>query len=204
MTVLHGKVKNKKMNFTNLNIEQLELAVNHFNISTVDTYISSYQQFIKYFNVIDKIEKHHLIISSHFVYGWMPTILNLNQSKNEKVIELLNKAKVGHDFSVSQLEILKQCINNSLCGTSKLLHFIKPDYYAIWDSRVLKFITGNSSIYGINKVENYIQYLEQMKKLENDSRFQNLFNKIQEKFEYKITSLRAIEVLMFVSNKNGG
>jgi hypothetical protein len=37
--------------------------------------------------------------ASHFVYGWMPTILNLDLSKKEQVLGLLNKVK-NEDYAV--------------------------------------------------------------------------------------------------------
>ena len=37
--------------------------------------------------------------ASHFVYGWMPTILNLKLSKKEQVLGLLNKVK-NEDYAV--------------------------------------------------------------------------------------------------------
>ncbi|HRL70351.1 MAG TPA: hypothetical protein PLT79_01470, partial [Flavobacterium sp.] len=39
------------------------------------------------------------------------------------------------------LEIVKKCINNSLVRISKLLHFINPSIYAIWVSRIFRYIT---------------------------------------------------------------
>ena len=54
---------------------------------------------------------------------------------------LLNKAKSGNLLNSEELEIVKKCVNNSLVGTSKLLHFINPSIYAIWDSKIFRNIT---------------------------------------------------------------
>lgn len=111
----------------------------------------SYNEFIKYFDEINsEIKLHHLIISSHFVYGWMPTILKFKNTNIKEVLIYLNKARSNHLLSEKELLEIKACVNNSMVGTSKLLHFINPQIYAIWDSRVLRYINGNKYFYGID------------------------------------------------------
>jgi len=66
------------MNFINLTYEKLRSDAVMFSIVENDSYIEAYPEFLKYFASIEKIERHHLIISSHFVYGWMPTIIHLD------------------------------------------------------------------------------------------------------------------------------
>lgn len=72
-----------------------------------------------------------MIIGISFTYSWMPTILKSMKLENtEKAIILLNKVKRGKILSVDELLILKETFNNSLVGSSKLLHFINPEKYA--------------------------------------------------------------------------
>src|SRR5690606_14666185 len=104
----------------------------------------SYPYFLNYFRNIKEIELDNLIIGISFTYSWMPTILkSLNLVNSLEAIKILNEVKNGHFTSVEDLLILKQTINNSLVGTSKLLHFINPERYAIWDSRVFRFLNTN-------------------------------------------------------------
>lgn len=51
-----------------LNLELVKQELKYFSVDN-NSYIDSYAEFIAYFKQIDTIEKHHLIISSHFVYG---------------------------------------------------------------------------------------------------------------------------------------
>jgi len=146
------------MKFAQVIFEIIKQDTEKLSISTSDSYIKAYPEFIQYFQELDSIEKHQLIISSHFVYGWMPTIITLNITQIDEVLLLLNRAKNGEELTVKELGILKGCINNSMVGLSKLLHFINPEKYAIWDSRIFRYLTGKKSQYGIDRPELYLEY----------------------------------------------
>ncbi len=139
-------------------LKNLLLAAESFTISN-SSYQKSYQEFLKYFQSVDIITEHHLIISSHFIYGWMPTILHIDTSNIHRVLTSLNDAKSGRLLTADDLENIKGFMNNSMVGTSKLLHFIHPNIYAIWDSRVFRYMTGKKSSYSINKPGAYLDYL---------------------------------------------
>jgi hypothetical protein len=126
----------KNLLFENILSESLK-----FIPSIEDSYIKTYPEFICFFKNINIISKHDLVISSHFVYGWMPTIIELKFQHMEDVLKFLNKAKNGNILTIVELELLKSSINNSLVGLSKLLHFINPIDYAIWDSRIYRYTT---------------------------------------------------------------
>lgn len=191
------------MTFKNLNIERLKKDAESFTVFANDSYIETYPEFLKYFESLKLIEKHHLIISSHFVYGWMPTIIRIDIKDLDKVLFLLNAAKSGHELNINELEILKYCINNSMVGLSKLLHFMNPQDYAIWDSRIFKYLTDKKSQYGIDKAKNYHDYLKEMKEIIKHPDYNNLHSKIERHFNYSITPMRAVEILMFETNRNG-
>ncbi len=72
-----------------------------------DSYINTYPEFILFFKNINIISKHDLVISSHFVYGWMPTIIELKFQYMEDVLKSLNKAKNGVILTIVELELLK-------------------------------------------------------------------------------------------------
>lgn len=198
------KTKSKPMNFKNLTIENLKRDAKNITFNKNDSYIIAYPEFIKYFETNSPIEKHHLIIGGHFVYGWMPTILKLKLDNIDKVLELLNEVKNGKVLNKDELETLKTCINNSMVGLSKLLHFINPENYAIWDRRILKYCTGKSSQYGIDKPINYIAYIDKLHEIRTEQNFKDLHQSIQKHFiplGYEVTAMRAIEIVMFQTSK---
>lgn len=83
--------------FKAITIEGLETYLNSIELKGV-SYIDTYPFFVKYFDDIETIEKEHLIIASHFVYGWMPTIIDLKLKNTDAVLGILNKAKQGELF----------------------------------------------------------------------------------------------------------
>ena len=70
----------KRTDFKNLNFETILKDAKKFTLTENDSYIQTYPEFINYFQKINAgdINEHNLIIASHFVYGWMPTIIQLN------------------------------------------------------------------------------------------------------------------------------
>ena len=186
----------------NFSWENLNSDVENFILTENDSYIDTYSEFINYFRNIDYIQKHHLVIASHFVYGWMPTIIQLDIKEIDKVLFLLNAAKAGHLLSAEEIAIVKNCINNSMVGTSKLLHFINPQVYAIWDSRIFRYLTGNKYPYGIDKPISYLNYLEKLNEISNRVDYRSLHFKIERNFQYELTPMRAIEILMFETDRS--
>ena len=188
----------------NLNFEKILRDAEKFTLTENDSYIETYPEFLKYFDKIiaGEINEHNLIISSHFVYGWMPTIIHLNLAQKEKVLFILNAVKSGHVLDVNELEILKMTINNSLVGLSKLLHFINPKEYAIWDSRIFRYLTEKRSSYGIDRPQLYIDYLKGIKKISEHKDYGKLHELISRNFQYEIYPTRAIEITMFESDRN--
>jgi hypothetical protein len=142
-----------------------------------------------------------LFISSHFVYGWMPTILDLNIADIDNVLRLLNEVKNGKKLDSKELDVIKKCMNNSMVGASKLLHFINPKDYAIWDSRIVRYITGNKSSYGIDNSDNYNEYLERISDIINTDGFAEIQSTITGLLNYSVTPMRSIELIMFQTDK---
>jgi len=166
--------------------------------------IISYPEFIKYFEKRERISKHDMIIGIHFSYGWMPTIFDFRSFELDQATALLNKVYTGIMLSADELSSLKRCFNNSLVGASKLLHFVNPKDYAIWDSRVYRYLTGEKPYqYRLDVFQNYLDYLEFCKFITNNKNYESIHYEVQKKlgFEYEITPLRSLELIMF---ENGG
>ena len=185
----------------NLNFKNILKDANGFILTENDSYILTYPEFIKYFENIDIIDEHQLVIASHFVYGWMPTIIHLDLKEKGKVLKYLNAAKSGHFLNASELETLKVSINNSMVGLSKLLHFINPRDYAIWDSRIYRYTTDKKSTYGIGNTQLYLNYLSKLNEIESHVDFNEIKKNVSVHFDYEITSKRVIELLMFEADK---
>ena len=167
-------------------------------------YKNTYSYFVDYFKNINKIEIDHFIIGLCFTYSWMPTIPNnSNFSNNDEVLEILNKAKLGNILLLEdELNKLQIACNNSLIGVSKLLHFINPHKYAIWDRKVTKFLNNGSVFYKYNP-ENYLAYLLFLNELKEEVLFEKMFETMKQKVG-NVSEYRALELIFFNANKYDG
>lgn len=171
-----------------------------------DIYVEMYDYYINFFKEKEVLTKNDVVIGIGFTYSWMPTILkNLNLSKLDNVTNILNKVKHGVDISDDDFLLLKEFSNNSLVGASKLLHFINPEQYAIWDSRVFKFLNNNEAAhkYKLEKVHVYRQYLSYLSNLKTSGTLDNIVATLKAKIGYPISDYRALELLFFLGSKNG-
>jgi hypothetical protein len=92
-------------------------------------------------------------------------------------------------------------VNNSLVGASKLLHFLHPNRYPIWDSKVCEKLMGCQNNKKVNKIENYIDYSNAISELKNLPNCMTLKEAFKLKYKYEISDIRAIELIIFLSNE---
>lgn len=165
----------------------------------------SYKEFIKYFESIpknEKISKQQFIIGSYFTYGWMPTMLKLG-SNIKSAIEAVNLARESRNIiSQKEFQAIAYIINGSVVGASKLLHFVNPKKYAIWDSRVYRFIFQEEAYqYRLEAPDLYHEYLNSLKFIIEKREFLEIKNKVDETVGYEVTEMRACELIMFSNGK---
>jgi hypothetical protein len=169
-----------------------------FRKDTQQTYDISYPEFLQYFETVDTLSKHHLVIGINFTYGWMPTILDFRSDRFEEAVAILNRAKAGRDPDLHDLALLKQLFNNSLVGTSKLLHFIRPTLFPIWDSRVFRYLTGEEPYaHRIGNVRRYLRYVAFCRRLVELPAFEEVHRHVCTQTGYPLSPLRAAELVMF-------
>jgi hypothetical protein len=166
----------------------------------------SYPAFLKYFADLEALERDNLIIGINFTYAWMPTIFEFCSDKLEDGLEILNSAKDGNALTSDQLELLKKLFNNSLVGTSKLLHFIRPDVFAIWDSRVYRYLKKTEPYYDrISDTGTFLDYQTFCKDIVKQPQFGNLQRDIEQKVGYEMSPLRVAELVMYANgDKDNG
>lgn len=180
--------------------EQIAQAVEGIDKQTGTSYLLSYREFVTYFAELDSITVHNFIIGAHFVYGWMPRVLTLRGPNGgfKIVVDMLNDVKRGRLLNAAALVVLRDVINNSLVGTSKLLHFINPADYAIWDRRVYTFVNSDEpNNYQMRDSKAYLSYMTNCRQIASDKRFPPLHTAINARIGYAVSPLRAIEWVMY-------
>lgn len=192
--------------------------------SAFQTYIYSYPKILAHFSEFasDKYSPSHkenlLIQGILMTYGWMPRIprLSLNEGTNsidcsdiKKNVDFLssfnhkNKDDVYLILSDNKPQIGKliQFVDNSLTAVSKILHFIRPEDFLIWDSKIRKTLEISESYRNdILKYQRYISEFEILRaKCESNDRIISILEKAEHIFHYKISFARLIELALYVS-----
>lgn len=103
-------------------------------------------------------------------------------------------------LSDKEITSLAKLVNNSLVGASKLLHFVAPNQFAIWDSKIYAFVFDQKPYnYRVNEVANFRSYLNTLALIQTDSRFTAFHASVNAKIGYSVSPLRAIELVMFLN-----
>jgi len=170
---------------------------NGFEVQRRSDYLS-YQEFLRYFSDLKTITRHNLIVGINFTYGWMPTIFKFRSDRFDEALDILNRAKKGNKPTIDELNLLKELLNNSLVGTTKLLHFINPDKFAIWDSRVYRYLTGKEPYEKrIGDGKAYLAYLDFCAYLTTQKEFKSMQEIVEKQVGYSMTPLRITELIMY-------
>ncbi|WP_423599948.1 hypothetical protein [Roseateles sp. MS654] len=169
-----------------------------------DPYIATYSHLLAFFEPKSSFNASDVVCGAHMVYGWMPTILELYPDADRcdlaAAAAMLTKAKLGHRLDAWELEALAGLMNNSVVGVSKLLHFVAPQNYAIWDSKVFAFVRGERPHhYRVNSVHFYQSYLEELRNLVERPGFEQFHASMNKKIGYAVSPLRALELVMFLN-----
>ncbi len=170
-----------------------------------NSYIVSYPHILAYFHSIKAFSEREFVCAAHIVYGWMPTVLDLNPAiipfGLKRGADLLTQAKETERLTDKEIEILVKLVNNSLVGTSKLLHFTAPNAFAIWDSKIYSFVFKEKAHnYRVNQVGKYREYMSGLEKIKTRPGFEAFHESVKEKVGYGISALRAIEMIMFLNS----
>jgi hypothetical protein len=184
-----------------ITLESIIAAEARVEIDQKSPYLRAYPEIIRYFRNVCTFTRHEFIVGAHIVYGWMPTILEISSSDDvvDRAADILNRVRQGGQVDIAGMDVLKAAINNSVVGVSKVLHFLKPDSYPIWDSVVYKFINGTNSQYRMGKVQNYLDYVSACRQVAANEAFLPAYKSMKIKIGYDITKIRAIEMIMYVS-----
>lgn len=131
-------------------------------------YRSSYPALLQLFQNLDLDDGLAVRAAALTVYGWMPTIMrSVDLDAVRRIRPVLDRLRrEGVDAVADYLansspqgrRHLLTFVNNSVVGTSKFLHFLNPNGFAIWDSKIASLF-GIQSLSGINSTRNYSNYI---------------------------------------------
>jgi hypothetical protein len=167
------------------------------------SYILSYPYMLSYFAGCNPINVAGFVRGAHLVYGWMPTALDLYPQPDftlAQAASLLESARTQGTISDEQLSALARVVNNSLVGVAKLLHFVTPDIFPIWDSNVYAFVFEEKPHgYRVNEIAKFREYIRRVNTIRSDERFGHLHASVNRKVGYEVSAPRAIELIMYLN-----
>lgn len=150
-----------------------------------------------------KLDKVAIIGLAHMAYGWMPTMIRHIRS-NFNLADWKKKIEKG-SLEKSFLEEVMALTNDSIVGTSKLLHFLNPEMYPIYDSKVYKSVT-NGDKHNLSKdIDNFVEYSERLRDLAkcNKSDIAIIRKNLVEKdyIPQSSSDIRVLEACLYASAK---
>ncbi|WP_171105901.1 MULTISPECIES: DUF6308 family protein [unclassified Ruegeria] len=135
-------------------------------------------------------------------YGWMPTILDkchpdrFNSPKPVETIKALDEPQSAKSF----LQAINDPapINGSWVGTSKFLHFLNPELFPIWDSKVAKNFRCKWH-YQINRKNSYLEYFDFVHaEIDKDYIWIDaVARRIRDEHGYSPSRVRCVELMLF-------
>jgi len=164
------------------------------------TYLATYPHMRAAVAGFGRVTGDEVYATISMAYGLMPTVMNLRRGDMEPFLAPLNALRdTGQRLTVGELDGLKALVNNSIVGTSKLLHFLAPETYPIWDSRINRFLNGEPRP-ETNSVPRFRDYLADFDRLRVDADFERLRASIENKLGYPVSAARAFELIMYMSD----
>lgn len=133
-------------------------------------YRATYPLFLDYFQqriAAPNLTENDAKIAVTLVYAWMtPAKLNTEHWSNFNIAkDALRELTAGMVLNPDQLKQIKSFVGGSLIATSKFLHLLDPNRFAIWDRRVA--YAGYRYRYHsqYNRNDAYLTYLDDLKEL---------------------------------------
>jgi hypothetical protein len=177
-----------------------------------DPYSMAYPALLSHFACLQTVNWDAAVLGLHIVYGWMPTIPRLggimkwDVKQQQKLVTILTNAKKGKEPTDDEMETLTAFCNNSVIGASKFLHFLRPETFPIWDSRVAKVYLKKPKAGGqqVNGIKPWIAYRNALSKWLGAPVIKKKCTELRQLacFLDDVSDLRLVELVMFHKTKS--
>lgn len=173
------------------------------------TYLRTYPSILKIgisSRRLNASQFHQLVL---LAYGWMPRIARIDGAHENMSIDVLEQARHATRASSAKINLdsLTKCVR-SIVGASKILHFVNPDVFPIWDSKVERFrLRAEPPFNHMSEAKHYLHYVREVHIICKDRRFKEFHRSFNAAFAkrlqrlqikpYKLARVRAIEAAAF-------
>ncbi len=201
------QMKLRKLNKLSLEgqVDYLHSRSNECIIPLNDNYLNIYPCLVTAISKLP-LDEINLALIGSAVFGWMPTQLYLQKSELDIALRILTGLKDNqaslNSTNIQELANIFQTIGGkSVVSASKLLHFVYPKSYPIWDRRVAKKFGLSAN--GAEAAENYFKFLEFCRIMAGQNRVKQSLQIFQTRlkdagYTYQISPIRLIELLLYL------
>ncbi len=171
-------------------------------IDPFNNYIFSYPELLQATNCLAKnFGEKSVPMVAHLVYGWMPKILTYSRKvdQDKEIFKATTASNQAEAYGVVE-KIQFPPTNNAWVGMSKTLHFLNPNLFPIWDSKVAKVLGVSPTKMG--KKEVYLDYMNFTFSNMNEPFVGVVQEEFKSKTNYEISKVRAVEFTLFVMGEN--
>jgi hypothetical protein len=161
-----------------------------------EQYLRTYPELLRSTTILAKeMGEDALPAIAHMAYGWMPTILKKFSDSQPGIVGTATGCRSFEEASGLIQSLDDSPINNSWVGMSKVLHFMNPEFFPIWDSRVAKQF--DLKISQVNKKNHFIEYLTFVEEHRNNDAVKKVQEAFVKEVGYSVTDVRACEFILF-------
>ncbi|MBI5293180.1 MAG: hypothetical protein HY872_14995 [Chloroflexi bacterium] len=159
------------------------------------------------------LERFHQIAT--MAYGWMPRIVRLDSNFIEDALAASIAAQTATPETLAAVPFsaIASCLH-SVVGASKVLHFINPAVFPIWDRGIEQFrLHGELTDAHMNDVANYLEYAGEVHHIRHEAAFPEFFVQFNAALNsrlaalgidpYDVSGVRAIESAAFELSREG-
>jgi hypothetical protein len=171
-----------------------------------DRYLQVYPELLQSIQALLPLDRPKLLLTAHAVFGWMPTQLRVHTGQLDAALNILKTIlEIGADASVTDLALLASTFQttggNSVVAASKILHFLAPQRFPIWDRLVAKAWGLPPS--GPRAPTNYFGFTHACRQFALDANGQQACQFLRQElaragYNNSMTGLRLIELMLFL------
>ena len=182
--------------------------------SRTATYLRTYPALLAVASYSDMDDSTGFLQLATIAYGWMPRIVRLDPNHLNRAVAAFREARKATDLNGTEMGIadVAACLH-SVVGASKLLHFVNPKLFPIWDRNVEGFrLSTDPSQHHMHQVKNYTAYTSEVHEIRQNPMFSEFYRAFNQGFKerlrrlkippYCLTEVRSVESAVFELARN--
>jgi hypothetical protein len=185
--------------------QAIQSAASGLKVPDNDRYLHHYPLLLKGIADLLPLDISRLSLAGSAVFSWMPTQMNLDHRGLKDSLNVINNLP-NQPLSQKSLELLASTFatigGKSVVAASKVLHFIYPQEFPIFDRIIAQKIGMAPN--GGEAAASYLNYLEVLSDLLPNEDVVSACNEVRRRLSasgyfHEISDMRAVELILFIS-----